>query len=117
MTDLVRGGYHNMASESSTQSNKRRAKRVRSKSRLIMVMMLCLLSWAGVIYWDQHVKLTDKKAELNELNMQLSEVHKSNVKAKKEVERLNDPEYIEQKIRKELNYVKEGERIFSVTKP
>jgi len=106
-----------MASRSSTKSNKKGAKRSRSKSRLVMVMMLCLISWAGVIYWDQQGKLTDKRAEMNELEEQLKLVHQSNEKAKKEVERLNDKEYIEQKIRKELNYVKEGERIFSVTQP
>lgn len=106
-----------MASPASTKSNRKEAKRSRSKFRLVMVMMLGLLSWAGVIYWDQQVKLTEKKAELIQLEKQLTEVYESNEKAKKEVERLNDKEYIEQKIRKELNYVKEGERIFSVTKP
>ncbi|TCZ74329.1 septum formation initiator family protein [Paenibacillus albiflavus] len=106
-----------MASPSSTKSNKKGAKRSRSKSRLVMVMMLCLVSWAGVIYWDQQGKLAEKRAEFNELEEQLKLVHQSNEKAKKEVERLNDKEYIEQKIRKELNYVKEGERIFSVTQP
>jgi cell division protein DivIC len=106
-----------LASSSSNQTNRRGAKRSRSKFRLVMVMMLGLLSWAGVIYWDQQVKLTEKKAEFKELEKQLAEVYGSNEKAKKEVERLNDKEYIEQKIRKELNYVKEGERIFSVTKP
>lgn len=109
-----------MAVGAAGQPNKnsaKSAKTARRRFRLLMVSILCLLSWAAVIYWDQEGKLVEKHAEVDALNKQLADVKSMNDKAKKEIDRLNDREYVEQKIRKELNYVKEGETIFSVTQP
>jgi len=103
-----------MPAASSTQSNKKSVKQARRRFRWMMVFVLCFLGWAGVTYWDQQGKLEAKRNEVQDLNKQLTELKAQNEKALKEVERLGNREYIEQIIRKELNYTKEGEtRYFS----
>jgi len=101
-----------MSGNADSQSNNRTARTPRRKFRWLGVIVLCFLGWAGVTYWDQQGKLLEKQGEVASLNKQLGELKSESAKSKQEVERLNDREYIEQMIRKELNYTKDGETRF-----
>ncbi|MBP1996164.1 FtsB family cell division protein [Paenibacillus eucommiae] len=101
------------AAQKSTKSSPQGSKR---RLRFLVVLLLCFMSWAGVTIWDQFGKLNAKSSEVEELKLQLSDVSKLNADTKREIARLNDTEYIEQKIRQDLHYTKPGETLFFVPK-
>ncbi|NHN35068.1 FtsB family cell division protein [Paenibacillus agricola] len=86
------------------------------RRRLVMIVLACFMSWAGVTLWNQIGKLTEKGDKMSFLQQLREETQQVNEVTKREVVRLNDPEYVEQKIRKELHYVKQGETLFYVPK-
>ncbi|MFK7696869.1 septum formation initiator family protein [Paenibacillus sp. HJGM_3] len=88
----------------------------RRRVRLLLITLFGFLAWAGVIAWNQQARLDAKSAQASELDTKLTETKKLNADYKKEVERLNDPEYILQKIRKEYHYTKPGETLFYTPK-
>ncbi|MCZ8517579.1 septum formation initiator family protein [Paenibacillus filicis] len=87
------------------------------RRRLVMLVLACFLSWAGVTLWNQVGKLGDRREKVSALEQKLAESKQVNEDTKREITRLNDQEYVEQKIRKELHYVKQGETLFYATKP
>lgn len=100
---------HNSTKHSSNKGSQRRV-------RFLMVLLLFFMAWAGVTMWDQFGKLHAKSSVVKDLELQLADAKKLNEDTKREVARLHDKEYIEQKIRKELHYVKPGETIFYTPK-
>ncbi|NOU98310.1 septum formation initiator family protein [Paenibacillus sp. LMG 31456] len=86
------------------------------RRRLVMIVFACFLSWAGVTLWNQIAKTNDRSEKLTALEQKYKETQQTNGDTKREIVRLNDPEYVEQKIRKELHYVKQGETLFYVPK-
>lgn len=81
---------------------------------MALIMMLAFIIWGGATIWDQLDKSNVKAEQLDELNAKLDEVTAQNENLHHEVTRLNDDEYIEQKIRTELHYAKPDETIFYV---
>lgn len=98
---------------SSTQQLKRNKGSYRRK-RMALMIMVGFIVWGGVTIWDQLEKSRVKAAQLGVLQDRLEEVIVLNEKLHHEVSRLNDDEYIEQKIRTELHYAKPDETIFFV---
>jgi cell division protein DivIC len=96
-----------------SQMNNRASYRRR---RMALMILAGILIWGGVTLWDQVGKSRAKAARLESVNAKLAEVMRQNEEAKREVARLNDDEYIEQKIRTELHWAKPGETIFFVAK-
>lgn len=82
------------------------------RRRLVMLILTCFLSWAGVTYWNQIGKINDRKDKVSALQQKLDDAKQVQSEAQREITRLNDPEYVEQIIRKELQYVKPGETLF-----
>ncbi|MED4602915.1 septum formation initiator family protein [Paenibacillus validus] len=82
------------------------------RRRLVMLILTCFLSWAGITLWNQTEKINDRKDKVSMLQQKLDETKQAQSDAQREITRLNDPEYVEQIIRKELQYVKEGETLF-----
>ncbi|RKN65784.1 septum formation initiator family protein [Paenibacillus ginsengarvi] len=78
--------------------------------------MVGFMTWAALILWNQQGRLGVKAAQVDELTQKHVETVKLNEGYKKEIERLNDPEYILQKIRKEYHYSKPGETLFYTPK-
>jgi cell division protein DivIC len=91
-------------------------KGMRRRLRLLTIAVLCFLAWAGLTFWNQMQKINVKASELTVLNEQLAETQETNEKYKLEVVRLNDSEYIEQKIRKDYHYTRNGETTFYTPK-
>jgi len=86
------------------------------RRRLVLIIFACFMSWAGVTLWNQIDKLKDRSEKVIALEQKKKETEQVNQDSKREIARLNDPEYLEQKIRKELHYVKQGETLFYVPK-
>ncbi|WP_127587126.1 FtsB family cell division protein [Paenibacillus koleovorans] len=88
----------------------------RRLKRIVLLTVLGIVGYASVIAWDQQGKLDALSVQVNALNEKRAETGKLNEQYKKEVERLNDPEYLLQKIRKEYHYTKPGETLFYTPK-
>lgn len=103
-----------MRANATVTSTKERSgnKGTKRRLRILTVLLISFMGWAGVTIWDQFGKLHAKSSEVEALEQQLAEVKKVNEDTKREIARLHDKEYIEQKIRKDLNLSKPGETIF-----
>ena len=97
-------------------SSKTKYKGTRRRLRLLMVAVICFMGWAGGTLWDQLNKMDVKMSELTILEQKLSEAEQLNAQYKHEITRLNDPEYIEQRLRKDFHMTKEGETLFIPTR-
>lgn len=84
--------------------------------KLISFGMVSLLIWACVTLWEQMGQYAVKAEQLNQLQAKLADTTKTHDELKKEITRLNDPEYKEEKARKELRVGKPGETIFDLPK-
>lgn len=100
-----------MAGPTSATSSTAR-KGMRRRLRLFAVGMICFLGWAGLTVIEQMDKLEANMERLTVMEGKLAETQQLNQAYKQEVERLNDPEYLEQLIRKDLHMTKEGETLF-----
>lgn len=85
---------------------------MKKRMRLLTFVMCIFIAWAGYNIWDQMEVLSEKEQKLNALQEKLVEVQTENKHYKLEITRLNDPEYIEQRLRKDLHMTKEGETLF-----
>jgi cell division protein DivIC len=98
-------------SNSTSQNQKKAKKRIRAMK---VLLILLFLSWATYEVVIQHGYIQEKKETLKQLESELVEAQSTNKLSATEIERLQEQEYVEQKIRKELNYTKPGETIFYV---
>lgn len=87
-------------------------KGTRRRLRLLMVFIVCFMSWAGLTLMGQTDQVKSKQAELEAMQQKLEQAIEQNNMYKHEMIRLNDPEYLEQLIRKDLNMTKPEETIF-----
>lgn len=101
---------------SSKNHTKRNMKGSHRTKRMALMIMIGFIIWGGVTFWDQMEKSRVKASQLDILQSKLDDVTLHNEKLNHEVSRLNDDEYIEQKIRTELHYAKPDETIFFVPK-
>lgn len=96
----------------STRQSEIQYKGTRRRLRFLMVVVVCFMSWAGLTLWGQTDQVNSKQSELELMEAKLAEVVKQNEAYKFELHRLNDPEYLEQLIRKDLNMTKPDETMF-----
>jgi cell division protein DivIC len=89
---------------------------MRRRIRMLMFIILCLLVWATITVWDQSGKLSEKTGKMNALLLQRTAAEQTKANMTKEVARLNDPEYREEIMRKQLNLGKSGETNFELPK-
>lgn len=86
----------------------------RKRIRLVTIGVLALTLWAGGTAWGQMKKSAETLERINVLDAKLEETTELNTKLKREVERMSDPEYREERIRKDNHMFKEGETVFDV---
>jgi cell division protein DivIC len=110
------GGNPYMQANATLNTTKHSNKGSQRRVRFLLVLLLFFMAWAGVTIWDQFGKLHAKSSVVKDLELQLADAKKLNEDTQREVARLHDKEYIEQKIRKELHYVKPGDTIFYTPK-
>lgn len=87
------------------------------RRRLVFLVLAGFMSWAGITLWNQEGKLAERQGKVTALEQKQLEAEQINADTRREIDRLNDPEYVEQKIRKDLHYVKPGETLFFSPKP
>lgn len=88
----------------------------RRRLKLFMMVMVLFMSWAAYTLMGQYGQLSDRRAQLRESEMRLSEVQAKSEALKQEIARLNDPEYIGQIARKEQGMGLPGERPIQIEK-
>lgn len=89
-----------------------KSKGARRRRRLFLTLLGLFSVWAAFALWDQSGDMKDKKQELMQLQLKLDEVRAENEAFKMEVTRLQDPEYIEQRVRKDFGMVRPGDKVF-----
>ncbi|KIL39393.1 hypothetical protein SD70_20260 [Gordoniibacillus kamchatkensis] len=104
---------HADALPASAQLNKGSKRR----KRILAFCVVAFLTWALPTFVAQWSKLNQKTAELQALQQQTEQLKQTNEQTKRDVARLNDKEYVEQKIRTELHWYKPGETVFPAKKP
>lgn len=101
------------AARTRLQPNSKVDKGARRRIRLFVMIVLCVVIWALMNVIQQADVVQGKLARLTVLEEKLSETIARNEKLQLEITRLNDPEYIEQKARKDYQMVKDGETLFT----
>jgi cell division protein DivIC len=100
-----------MATKTATkQTTKGRG--ARRRMRLFLAIVCIFSVWACLTLWEQTSAMMDKKAEMGQLQLKLNEVRARNEAYELEVTRLQDPEYIEQKVRKDYGMMRPGDKVF-----
>ena len=112
------GGYISDESTATTATRRKtkRARGARKRLRILGLAFAALLIWAGFTAWSQMERIAERKAQLETLQDKLEASQRENEESKREIERLNDPEYLQERARKDLQYVKPGETVFDVPK-
>lgn len=86
----------------------------RKRVRMVMVGILGLTLWAGFTAWGQMQQSAETSQRLEVLKAKAEETTDVNNKLKRELERMSDPEYREERIRKDNHMFKQGETVFDV---
>ncbi|MCA0758343.1 septum formation initiator family protein [Paenibacillus sp. N4] len=82
--------------------------------KLWMMFIVLFMGWAGYTVFGQMQLKDTTSAKLEAIQGQISAAAKDSEELKRQIERLNDPEYIEQLATKDHGMVKKGEKqIFS----
>lgn len=88
-------------------------KGARRRKRLLGLIVLCFMVWAGTTIVQQEEFFSAKLAQVSALEQKLEAVKAENERLKLEYTRLNDPEYIEQKAKKDQQMIRDGETLFT----
>lgn len=89
---------------------------IRRRLRFVFILFLCFAGWAVATVWDRQVTLDGKRAEWGDIQNELEQAELVQAEYEHEIARLNDPEYIEQLLRKEHLLTREGETLFIKTR-
>lgn len=84
----------------------------RGRFRIFLVILVCFIFWASLTWLEQHQSLQDKKAERLLIEQKLQEVQQENNQLNETTQRLQDDEYIEQKVRKDFGMARPGDKVF-----
>lgn len=95
------------------ENRKANPKASRRRIRLAAVAVIAVVAWAGATVWDQVGKLQERADKVDALEAKLAATQKINDDLKREITRLNNPEYREEKAR-ELHYSRQGETVFDI---
>ena len=81
---------------------------------VILLLILCL---AGAMAIQPTRQLLEQRARMAEMSQDLRELRSSNKYLDKRIERLNDPDYLEQQAREQIGLVRPGEVTYRVMPP
>lgn len=120
-TRTMKGGAFQAMRDSHTmvdrQSHHSRDKASRRRMRLLAMVVLCFVTWAMVTAVKQAGFAQEKMLQLAVLENKLADTRAINEKLRLEITRLNEPEYIEQKAKKDYQMVRPGETLFTEPDP
>ena len=75
----------------------------------IIGVVFCIFAWTLI---GQQIEISKKNKQISELNGKIEDMQDESDRLSKEVENLNNPEYIEQIAREKLGLVRPNERVF-----
>lgn len=101
-----------MAAESRTKQNPA-SRGARRRRRLLFTLAGLFCLWFGAALWEQTGAVEEKREELQQLQTKLEELRTENDSYKTEITRLHDPEYLEQKVRKNFGMARPGDKLFT----
>ena len=81
---------------------------------VILLLILCL---AGAMAIQPTRQLLEQRARIAGMSQDLRELRSSNKHLDKRIERLNDPDYLEQQAREQIGLVRPGEVTYRVMPP
>ena len=84
------------------------------RRRLAIWFNVCTIfaSWAAIQLLQQTEKIAEKQSELEQAQMKLHQTTEMKQELQAKIERLHDPEYVDELARKEYYMTREGEIIF-----
>jgi cell division protein FtsB len=88
------------------------ARGARGRFRIFLVFLGCFIIWGGLTWLEQHQSLEEKKAEKLQIEQKIQEVQQENQQLNETSQRLQDDEYIEQKVRKDFGMARPGDKVF-----
>lgn len=84
--------------------------------KLAMIVVALFMSWMAYIYFGQMKQQTAVELKLSTVQKQLEDSTQESQQLQLQIDRLNDPEYIEQLATKEQGMVNPGEQQIQVIK-
>ncbi|MFD1957218.1 septum formation initiator family protein [Paenibacillus thailandensis] len=84
------------------------------RMRLWLTFMILFMGWAAYTFIGQMKQQSETALRYETIEQQRNEAVARKQELNKQIERLNDPEYIEQLATKEQGMVKEGEKVIQV---
>lgn len=88
------------------------AKRINLKRAVICAVILVVAAYFMYAMIWQHTMISSKNKEIEELRESITTATEEAERLRQEVEKLNDPEYIERVAREKLGLVRPNERVF-----
>lgn len=89
---------------------------MRRRLKLLLVVVLLFAGWAVYNLFVQNHRSSVRSEQLREVKGKLQDIEQKNQNLQKEIQRLNDPEYIGQIARKEQGMGLPGEKPIQVGK-
>src|SRR5690625_1083599 len=84
------------------------------RRRFVIWLVACtvFVMWAGIQLYQQTGKIADKQHELEQAELKLQQATETKQELQARIERLRNPEYVDELARKEYYMSREGEIIF-----
>ena len=92
--------------------HKESSKKKKRSSRLTLVVIALLIAVLGVQLIHVHSQLRAAHMEMSDLTMEVSRVIKENEALQADLDRADDPDFLEEMAREKLDLAEQGERIF-----
>lgn len=107
-TPIVRFNDHR------TRPNKKKSGHRNGRRRLTIWFVVCTIfvAWAVIQLLQQTEKIAEKQSELAQTELKLQQTTEMKQELEATIERLHDPEYVDELARKEYYMTREGEIIF-----
>lgn len=99
------------ASSSNKSTNRHGTKR---RMKLWLTFMILFMGWAAYTFFGQMKQQSETALRFSAIEQQRDEAMLQQQELNKQIDKLNDPEYIEQLATKEQGMVKEGEKVIQV---
>lgn len=87
-------------------------KNINIKKTVIIAVVCIAVLYFSVTFIKQQITINQKNRELDEIKKKVEEATAQSERLNQELDKFNDPEYIERKARNELGMVRPNERVF-----
>lgn len=84
----------------------------RRKSRVYLLVTLCVMAYLTYLMIGQERIIRDKSSQITSVNQKIEDEKSKNTELNKQKEQVNSPEYIEKIARDQLGMVKPDEKVF-----